>query len=178
MAVLLSSRSITRSVVLLSVSSFGPSCPIARPLLRPRLTSGDASEDLSIPVANDQHVARSPRVLRTLCHASARRIYGMAFRTRIGLHRFWPAHPATSPHPLPVRRASALPPASFRRPVARAALAVQLTVPHVGPVEDFHLQESAPCRAHQRKRGGSCLPPLRLPGPRESTQNLYVRRAP
>jgi len=55
-------------------------------------------------------------------------------------------------YPLPVRRASALPPASFRPPVTRGALAVQLTLPRVGPVEDFHLQESAPCRAHKKRR--------------------------
>ena len=54
-------------------------------------------------------------------------------------------------YPLPVRRASALPPASFRRPVTQAALAVQLTVPRVGSVEDFHLQEGAPCRAHKKR---------------------------
>jgi hypothetical protein len=52
-------------------------------------------------------------------------------------------------YPLPVRQASALPPASFRPPVTRSALAVQLTLPLAGYVEDFHLQESAPCRAHK-----------------------------
>jgi hypothetical protein len=31
-------------------------------------------------------------------------------------------------------------------------LAVQLTLPLAGCVEDLHLQVSAPCRAHQRKR--------------------------
>src|SRR5580658_7091366 len=56
-------------------------------------------------------------------------------------------------YPLPVRRASDLPPASFRPPVTRGALAVQLTFPRVGYVEDFHLQESAPCRAHKEKGG-------------------------
>src|SRR6266436_38905 len=29
-----------------------------------------------------------------------------------------------------------------------------LTLAHVGCVEDFHLQVSAPCRAHQKKDGG------------------------
>jgi hypothetical protein len=29
-------------------------------------------------------------------------------------------------------------------------LAVQLTLPLAGCVEDFHLQVSAPCRAHQK----------------------------
>ena len=52
-------------------------------------------------------------------------------------------------YPLPVRQASALPSASSRFPVTRNTLAVQLTLPLVGRVEDFHLQVSAPCRAHQ-----------------------------
>jgi len=34
---------------------------------------------------------------------------------------------------------------------------VQLTLPRVGPVEDFHLQESAPCRAHKKRP--AYLPP-------------------
>ena len=54
-------------------------------------------------------------------------------------------------YPLPVRQASALPSASFRFAVARDTLAVQLTLPLVGRVEDFHLQVSAPCRAHQNE---------------------------
>jgi len=54
-------------------------------------------------------------------------------------------------YPLPVRQASALPSASFRFAVARDTLAVQLTLPLVGRAEDFHLQVSAPCRAHQKK---------------------------
>ena len=53
---------------------------------------------------------------------------------------------------------SALPSASFRFAVARDTLAVQLTLPLVGRVEDFHLQVSAPCRAHQRKAGGDFGP--------------------
>jgi hypothetical protein len=55
-------------------------------------------------------------------------------------------------YPLPVRRASALPTASFRFHLAMDTLAVQLTLPLAGRVEDFHLQVTAPCRAHQRKR--------------------------
>src|SRR3989338_6786661 len=59
-------------------------------------------------------------------------------------------------YPLPVRQASALPSASSRFAVARDILAVQLTLPLAGRVEDFHLQVSAPCRAHQKKRGQLC----------------------
>jgi hypothetical protein len=55
-------------------------------------------------------------------------------------------------YPLPVRRASALPTASFRFHLAMDTLAVRLTLPLAGRVEDFHLQVSAPCRAHQQKR--------------------------
>jgi hypothetical protein len=52
---------------------------------------------------------------------------------------------------------------SFRAPAAvgkmcllggyRLPHSVQLTFPRVGYVEDFHLQESAPCRAHKSKGG-------------------------
>jgi hypothetical protein len=37
-------------------------------------------------------------------------------------------------------------------------LAVRLTVPPVGPVEDLHLQVGAPCRAHQKRRGQGIFP--------------------
>jgi len=50
---------------------------------------------------------------------------------------------------LPVRRTSALPPASFRFHLAMDTLAVQLTVPLAGPVRDLNPKESAPCRAHK-----------------------------
>jgi len=52
-------------------------------------------------------------------------------------------------YPLPVRQASALPTASSRPHLAVSAVAAQLTLPLAGCVEDFHLQESAPCRAHK-----------------------------
>jgi len=54
-------------------------------------------------------------------------------------------------YPLPVRQASALPTASSRFRLATDTLAVRLTLPLAGCVEDFHLQVSAPCRAHQKK---------------------------
>src|SRR5712692_3221723 len=52
-----------------------------------------------------------------------------------------------------VRRASALPAASFRFHLAMDTLAVRLTIPPVGFVGDFHSQLSAPCRAHQKEAG-------------------------
>ncbi len=55
-------------------------------------------------------------------------------------------------YPLRVPRTSVLPSASSRSPVARGTLAVQLTLPLFGCVKDFHLQVSAPCQAHARRR--------------------------
>jgi hypothetical protein len=40
------------------------------------------------------------------------------------------------------------------------ALAVRLTVPPVGSVEDFHLPVNAPCRAHKNSRVGKLFPTL------------------
>ncbi|RKY27064.1 MAG: hypothetical protein DRP79_03880 [Planctomycetota bacterium] len=45
---------------------------------------------------------------------------------------------------IPVRRAGALPAASFRFHLAMDTLAVRLTVPPVGSVRDFHPQVGAP----------------------------------
>jgi hypothetical protein len=55
---------------------------------------------------------------------------------------------------IPVRRASALPAASFRFHLAMDTLAVRLTIPPVGFVENFHLQMGAPCRAHKMSACG------------------------
>jgi hypothetical protein len=57
----------------------------------------------------------------------------------------------TAFYAIPVRQASALPAASFRLHLTVNTLAVRLTVPPARPVEDFHLQVSAPCRAHNEK---------------------------
>jgi hypothetical protein len=61
-------------------------------------------------------------------------------------------------YPLPVRQASVLPTASSRFRLATDTLAVQLTLPLAGCVEDFHLQVSAPCRAHKLKAACSRRP--------------------
>ena len=52
---------------------------------------------------------------------------------------------------IPVRQASVLPAASFGFGLATDTLAVQLTVPAAGSVENFHLQAGVPCRAHNKK---------------------------
>jgi hypothetical protein len=50
-----------------------------------------------------------------------------------------------------VRQASVLPAASSGFHLAMDTLAVRLTIPPAGFVEDFHLQVNAPCRAHKAK---------------------------
>ena len=42
--------------------------------------------------------------------------------------------------------------------IGRDTLAVRLTIPPVGFVENFHLQVGAPCRAHQKKGSRERLP--------------------
>ena len=89
--------------------------------------------------------------MRTHLHAYARCIYIHEFRTGIGLRVYLPSCPSWMPHAFPVRQASVLHAASFGFRLATDTLAVQLTVPPVGPVEDFHLRVGAPCRAHKKK---------------------------
>ena len=86
-------RFASRSSVLLSASLFGPSAP------SPNTASADFWLSISTPLdANSsRQIARSPRVLRTHFHAYARRIYGTASRTRIGLCRFMTACPTVTP---------------------------------------------------------------------------------
>ena len=129
---------------------FGPSAmPV--PSTSPA-ASGCASGLTSVSIAATPGIAH-PR--SRLCASGIRHRVPYTYRT---LHLFaCSSHDAAS-YPLPVRRASALPPASFRFPGTQDTLAGQLTFPRVGQVEDFHLQVSAPCRAHERKD------PRELPG--------------
>ena len=62
-------------------------------------------------------------------------------------------------YPLPVRQASVLPTASSGFHLAMDTLAVRLTLPLAGCVEDFHLQVSARCRAHQNKNAADMIRP-------------------
>ena len=59
---------------------------------------------------------------------------------------------------IPVRQASVLPAASFRFNLTVDTLAVQLTVPSVGPVRDFHPQVSAPLPGAQQKNSPGKIP--------------------
>jgi len=117
-----------------------PSADLCQPFLTP------------FDVSSSRQVDRSPRVRLDHLHAYARRIYVHVLRAGIGLQRYLPPHPDMSAsYAVPVRQASALPAASFRSQLAMGTLAVRLTVPPAGSVEDFHLQVVAPCRAHKRK---------------------------
>ena len=142
-------ESTSRSSVLLSVSVVRP-FGRSRDLLWPRLTSDDASENLSILVAQ-RHAARSPRVLRTHLHAYACRIYAASFRASTGLCISWPSHPACAAS---IRFLFVAPALCLRLPPDLQSpgdtLAAPLTLPLAGCVEDFHLQVSAPCRAHEK----------------------------
>jgi len=92
-----------------------------------------------------------------LCLSDLRRSVPYKFRALM----IWDISPRyVASYPLPVRQTSALPSASFRFAVAHDTLAVRLTLPLVGRVEDFHLQVSAPCRAHPRK--GAHVSPFRF----------------
>ena len=64
---------------------------------------------------------------------------------------------------IPVRGASTLPAASFRFHLAVDTLAVRLTIPPVGFVENFHLQVGAPCRAHRCRPAAATQSPRLLP---------------
>jgi hypothetical protein len=81
-------------------------------------------------------------------------------------------------YPLPVRQASALPSASSRFAVTCDTLAVQLTLPLAGRVEDFHLQVSAPCRAQSGRRRGHPRRPPTPPGIRFRTTAVPADRLP
>jgi hypothetical protein len=127
-----------------------PFAPIWQ-LLWPRLTSDDPSHHLSMPVAQ----GRPPDLpgydaltftLMPVGSTSQRSVQELGFAS-IG-----PLTPPCRLYPLPVRQASALPAASSGFHLATDTLAVQLTLPLAGCVEDFHLQVSAPCRAHQTKK--------------------------
>jgi hypothetical protein len=59
----------------------------------------------------------------------------------------------TASYVVSVRQTSVLPAASFKFHLAMDTLAVRLTIPPIGLVEDFHLLVIAPCRAHKQKSG-------------------------
>src|SRR3974390_4973 len=124
--------------------------PFAFRLLWPRLTSDDPSQHLAMPVAqgrsSDLPGYDAPTFPLMPVGSTSRRSVQV-----LGFASIGPLTPPCRLYPLPVRQASVLPTASFRFRLATDTLAVQLTLPLAGCVEDFHLQVRAPCRAHQGK---------------------------
>ena len=128
--------------------SFGPSARSSS-LLCPLLTSARPSSRLPTGFAFWRS-SRSPRVMHTHFHAYTCRIYDHDFRTGSDFEGSCLLIRHDRLYALPVRQVSVLRSASFRLRLATDALAVRLTVPPVGPVEDFHLPVRAPCRAHKK----------------------------
>ena len=131
--------------------TFRPSAWSIR-LLCPQLTSVHPSRHLSMPLALTADRQTSPGNAHPpsrLCPPHLRLCFPYRYRT-LKILAFSSSTAAF--YAIPVRRTSALPSASFRSHLTTDTLAVRLTVPPVGPVEDLHLQVSAPCRAHQIKR--------------------------
>jgi hypothetical protein len=107
---------------------------------------------------------RSPRVLRTHLHAYLCRIYATTSVQVLGFASIGLLTPLCRLYPLAVRQSSALPTASSGFHLTVDTLAVQLTLPLAGCVEDLHLLVNAPYRAHQGKsptliEGGAFIVP-------------------
>jgi hypothetical protein len=142
-----------------------PSCSFGSALhpslQRTTMTSADSSPSIPPPlgVGSQWQTTRSPRVMRTCLHTYACRIYAHDLPYRymtleivdpssvMGrlICDFCSSGQCFASDFLPTQ------PHDY-------AVAVRLTVPPVGPAEDFHLQAGAPCRAHNRKQARGLSP--------------------
>jgi hypothetical protein len=130
------------------------------------------SYDAGSPKANHQISPGITHSLSRLCLSDIR--HGVSVQV-LGFADICPLTLPCRLYPLPVRQASALPTASSRFHLTMDTLAVQLTLPLAGCVEDLHLLVSAPCRAHKEEKGKStglspfgrfdCMNALSLPEP-------------
>jgi hypothetical protein len=129
---------------------------------KPTMPSADFCQPIPAPcdAGSTRQIGRSPRVMHPpsrLCPPHIRPCFPYRYWT-LKIIAF--SSSMTASYAISVRRASALPAASFRSHLAVGTLAVRLTLPPVGCVEDLtstnsvesHLQVGAPCRAHNRKR--------------------------
>jgi hypothetical protein len=128
-------------------------------LLWPLLTSGSSSQHLSMLIAHGKRpdlpgYCALTVTLMPVGSTLQRSVQELGFASS-GL-----LTPLRRLYPLPVRRASVLPSASSRFHLTMDTLAVPLTLPLAGRVEDFHLQVSAPCRAHRQEKAGMMAPCL------------------
>jgi hypothetical protein len=156
---LLLQRLASRSAFLLPCFTFGPSLR----LREANMAAADfwrfipTSYDAGSPKANHQISPGITHSLSRLCLSDIR--HGVSVQV-LGFADICPLTLPCRLYPLPVRQASALPTASSRFHLAMDTLAVQLTLPLAGCVEDLHLLVSAPCRAH--KTEGAAYRWLRL----------------
>ena len=165
---------------LLAAFNVRPFAPCRR-LLWPLLTSARASRHLSMTVARrfpSAPVQISPGIALSpsrLCLSDLR--HGVPYKFRaLQISACLPRRAAS--YPLPVRQASALPSASSRFAVTRDTLAVRLTLPLVGRVEDFHPHVRAPCRAHRQQAAnpaarGFCSATVRISARREPKRSRW-----
>ena len=105
--------------------------------------------DDASPKANRQTspgIAHSPS---RLCPPHLRQSFPCRYRT---LKIFAFSSNLDASYAVSVRQASVLPAASSGFHLAMDTLAVRLTIPPAGVVEDFHLQVNAPCWAHKRRK--------------------------
>src|SRR6266581_9371742 len=101
-------------------------------------------------MAKSQTSPGNAHPLSRLCPPHLRTSFPYRYRT---LKIFALSSSLHASYAISVRRASVLPAASFRFHLTMDTLAVQLTIPPVGFVGDFHSLVSAPCRAHKQKAG-------------------------
>ena len=149
---------------------------------RPTMASADFCRrhprHLSMPVAQRHSRQISPGIAHSpsrLCLSDLRRSVPCKYRA-LKILAFSPR--LRRLYPLPVRQASALPTASFRFPVARDTLAVRLTLPLVGCVEDE--KAGTPPSAGLSRRPSDLpirLPPQRSPRSKPATTSEERRLA-
>jgi len=82
----------------------------------------------------------------------------------------------TASYAIPVRRAGVLPAASFRPHLTVTAFAARLTIPAVGPIEDFHPQVSVSGRAHPNKKSVAAQTAATLERHHNTSESKLLRR--
>jgi hypothetical protein len=139
--------------------------PTATPALHPARPASDSAPvcdcvSIATTAADFWRSFPTPLNLSSYQISPACRIYAAAFRARTGVHRDLPAEPAAPPLSASCSSGQRFAFSSSRFHLAMDTVAVRLTLPLAGRVEDFHRQVSAPCRAHKyksRQAGGSKL---------------------
>lgn len=116
----------------------------------PTMPSADFCHPILPPLdeSSQGQGGRPPWVMRVHLRIYARCIYSRESVQVLDFELICSLIPHGCLYAVPVRRASALPVASFEFHRAMNTPAVRLPVPPVGPGEDSHLLMNAPCQAH------------------------------